>query len=229
MGVLSNGLSGISSGINFSSIATVLIVVFIAFAILGLITALVLYYIYLRSFKNIAHIYKEVQGKTQLVLVDKFKQIKLGNAGDVIIKLKKAKKILPFPNIQSGKRLYLFYVTSDGEWYNIGVENFNTKRKELGLHFTDADMRYSRLAIEEAMKQKLTLKSFWDKYGGMITYGMFVLLITICLVVLFSQGGKFYDGMIRSVEAMTHYTEMVAQTFNQTVSNNISNSGLVRV
>ena len=48
-------------------------------------------------------------------------------------------------------------------------------------------MRMQRLGIEKNLRDRLGKNSWMEKYGTMVAVGVFLILITICLVVLFSK------------------------------------------
>lgn len=118
------------------------------------------------------------------------KIIRVGHAGDKLFFLKKAKRHIPYPTIQSGVNTWFFWEREDNELINFRFDNLDMLQKKMGIKFVDTDMRMQRLGIEKLLSLRHQDKSFWEKYGHEITQGIFYVLVTILLIVLFVQWRK---------------------------------------
>lgn len=112
---------------------------------------------------------------------------RIGTAGDTWANVKKLKRLLPKPRKQMGKNEYWFYEREDGEAINFSLQNFDADMKKAGAYFVDEDMRLQRLGIQKNLENRFQKVTFWQKYGGMIMNLAFLMIVTVCLVVLFKE------------------------------------------
>lgn len=132
-------------------------------------------------------LFRKVGNKIVPVMIDKGMFERVGTAGDYWCRTKRMKKILPRPVIQMGKNEFWFYEREDGEWINIGLKDFDADMKKAGVYYVDEDMRLQRLGIQKNLRERFQKVTFWQKYGGLIMNVIFVLVMTVCLVVLFRE------------------------------------------
>lgn len=121
------------------------------------------------------------------ILEDRGKFERVGSAGDYWCITKKLKKTLPRPSIQSGKNEFWFYEREDGEWINFGMGDIDNQMRESKAYYVDEDMRLQRLGIQKNLRDRFQKVSFWQKYGGLIMQVIYLLITTICLVILFKE------------------------------------------
>ena len=143
--------------------------------------------------------------------VDRGKYMAFGMAGDKLMKLKKLKKFIAPPQIQSGKNLYFLYEREDNELINFSMTDIDTEQKKAGAYYVDTDMRMQRLGIEKNLRERLQKVGFFEKYGQTIAGVIFVIMVTVSLVVLFSKLKDVtvaLDGMAGSVSAMANAIEL---------------------
>ena len=66
--------------------------------------------------------------------------------------------------------------------------------KEMGVKYVNQNMKAQRIAIgnilEDRFKDK---KSWWEKYGHLVTHVIFYFVVCIALVVIFYQWGDIID------------------------------------
>lgn len=132
---------------------------------------------------------------------DRAKILPVGYAGDRLFLMKKQKRALPPPTIQMGFKEWWYWEREDGELINIGMENLDEIQRKLGIHFVDTDMRMQRLGIEKNLQFRLQNQSWWDKYGGAVANGVFYVLVTLMLIVLFMQWRKVAEAVVGAVES----------------------------
>ena len=145
-----------------------------------------------------------------LKLVDKGRYMRFGMAGDKLFHLRKSKKYIAPPTIQTGTNLWLFWEREDGEIINIGIGDIDEQMRKAGAYFVDTDMRMQRLGIEKNLKDRLMKESWFSKYASTIAGVIFVILVTVALVVLFSKlidVATAMDNMAGSVKTMADQIE----------------------
>jgi len=179
------GLGG--GGFNIGTLGTILIWVFVALLIVGAIAGVLIFVLTKKSYKLKIWIFGRVGGVPMLKTIDMGKMVSFGMAGDKLMKLKKLKKFFPPPRIQMGKDIYWFYEREDGEYINFSLTDIDDLQKKAGAYYVDTDMRMQRLGIEKNLRERLQKQTFFEKYGSTIAGVIFVIMVTISLVVLFSK------------------------------------------
>ncbi|MHA1471119.1 MAG: hypothetical protein ACTSSP_11250 [Candidatus Asgardarchaeia archaeon] len=143
---------------------------------------------------------------------------RVGAGGDYWCRTKKTKKILPRPKIQMDKNEFWFYEREDGEWINFALKDFDIEMKQAGAYYVDEDMRLQRLGIQKNLQERFNKVTFWDKYFGMIMTIVFIMIITICLVVLFNKMEGNWEQATRASEAIEHMAKSVDAMTARTTS-----------
>ena len=134
---------------------------------------------------------------------DKARIVPVGYAGDKLFIMKKHKRALPPPTIQMGFNEWWYWEREDGELINIGLDNLDKIQRSLGIQFVDTDMRMQRLGIEKNLQFRLQKQNFWDKYGSMIINGVFYVLVTLMLIVLFMQWRKVANAVTETISQIS--------------------------
>lgn len=192
-------------GLNMGTIGSVFLWIFIIILVLGGIAGVIIWWIMRKSYSKNIWVFGRVAGVPMLKFIDKGKLVAFGMAGDKLIKLKTTKKWLPPPQIQMGKEIYWYYEREDGEYVNFSLQDLDEMQKKAGAYYVDTDMRMQRLGIEKNLRDRLDKKSWLEKYGTMIAGVIFMIMVTVCLVVLFSKlkdVAVAMDGMSASVGKM---------------------------
>ena len=97
----------------------------------------------------------------------------------------------------------------DGEWVNFAIGDIDEHSKISGVKYVAQDMRMTRIAIANLLETRLMNKSFWEKYGLVVAYTIFFLVITISLVVIFWQWGGIVDKLSSVVSTMDNLYDKV--------------------
>jgi len=192
-------------GIKFGTVGTVLIWGFVILVFFGAIAGFIIWWIMRKAYSKNIWVFGKVAGVPMFKFIDKAKLVAFGMAGDKLIYLKKSKKYLSPPQIQMGKDIYWYYEREDGEYINFCLSDLDEILKKAGCYYVDTDMRMQRLGIEKNLRDRLDKKSWLEKYGTIVAGVIFVIMITVCLVVLFSKlkdVATAMDGMSRSVGQM---------------------------
>jgi len=174
-------------GIKIGTIGTVFLWIFILLLLFGSIAGFIIWWVMRKSYSKQIWIFGKVAGVPMLKSIDKAKIVAFGMAGDKLIYLKKSKKYLSPPQIQMGKDIFWYYEREDGEFINFSLNDLDEILKKAGCYYVDTDMRMQRLGIEKNLRDRLDRKSWLEKYGALVGGIVFMILVTVCLVVLFSK------------------------------------------
>lgn len=189
--------------------ATFLIIVTIG----GLLAYMTFWAIKYFKFNKKIVLFRRVGNKIMPVLRDKAMFERVGTGGDYWCRMRKFKKILPRPMIQTEKNTYWFFEREDGEWINFSLGDWDKQMKEAKISYIDEDMRLQRLGIQKNLLARFQKITFWDKYGGTIMFLGFIVIVTVCLVVLFQKMTNAWtqaEGMSRSVMLMAQTVDKMA-------------------
>lgn len=188
--LVGDSFSQVTSGINLSSTVGVITIFLIASVVCGIIIGLVAWWFVSSRYKYKIVVFEKINGALQPTRKDKAMAFKLNDHGDEVFYLRKHKKYLPKGNIQTGIRIYWYYIREDDEWINFGLDDIDTIMRKAGVKYLDKEMRFARSGLIKNMKERFQKPSFLSVYGGLILYGIFILLTGIMAWFLFD---KFID------------------------------------
>lgn len=186
----------------------------IVVVIVGLLAFLIYMQFQKRIYNKKIKLFRKVGGRVTKIAEDMAMFERIGIGGDMWCKTKTFKKIIPKPRIQMEPNCYWMYEREDGEWINFSLEDIDLKMKEANAYFVDEDMRLQRLGIQKNLAARFQKQTFMEKYGGMIIYGLFVLVVTVCLVVLFQKMEGAYTGAAQMADSV----KTMAEALNNLVS-----------
>lgn len=112
---------------------------------------------------------------------DTARLIKIGDGGEEILFLRKAKSYKTAYGKKMGANIYWFAVGQDGYWYNCTLGDLDAKMGMLDIEPVDRDMRYMHVAIRKNIQDRYKKTSFMDKYGAMIMNSIFLLIMLLGL------------------------------------------------
>ncbi len=170
----------------------IIIAIFIAVVILILLGVLVWWLIERKKWKIKIPVYQKIGNVPTRIAILKAKIVPFGRAGDCLwyAKGKGMKKWLPPATLQSAPNEYPHYIREDLEWINFVMEDLDESQKRAGVKYIATDMKLSRLATDQLLEQRHIKTGFLEKWGVVIGYVIFFLIITIALVVFFHQYSK---------------------------------------
>jgi len=174
-------------GIKLGTIGSVFLWIFIIIVLVGSVAGFLIWWVMRKAYSKQIWIFGKVAGVPMLKSIDKAKLVAFGMAGDKLIYLRKSKKYLSPPQIQMGKDIYWYYEREDGEFINFSLDDLDDILKKAGCYYVDTDMRMQRLGIEKNLRDRLDKKSWLEKYGALVGGIIFMIMVTVCLVVLFSK------------------------------------------
>lgn len=168
-------------------------------------------------------IFEKIGGIIQVSKKDVARDIRLGDAGDTILYTRKYKKFLPPAQIQTGNNIFWYYIREDGEWINIGIADIDLAMKKVNAHFLDKEMRFARTGMQKNLRDRLQKVSFWDKYGAMIIWTIYIALVGIMTWLLFDK----WIELGSQVASMVETSERVMELAREILSNidNIQSGG----
>lgn len=178
---------GVSLGGFAVSVVTFLILSFLSICI---IIGVTIYLVNRLKYKYRIVVFEKINGIWQDTRKDKAMEFKLGKSGDNAFYIRRHKKIVPIPTIQTGIRKFWYAIREDGEWINIGIEDIDLAMRKVKARFLDKEMRHSRTAMQQLLKERYDKPSFWSVYGGLIAYTVLILITGIMMWLLFD---KFLD------------------------------------
>jgi len=173
--------SGVGGGVNFFAW---MIIIFLVAG--GLTTGIILYIVNRKYNKKII-IFEKIGGSFVPIRKDRGMEVKFSTAGDSITYLRKHKKYIPNPSIQTGNREYWYFIREDDEWINFGLTDLDQASRDVGARFLDKEMRYARTSIQKGLKDRYEQQSAWQKYGIYILSFGYVALIGVMIWLLFDK------------------------------------------
>lgn len=215
---------------NFAGIAISTIAIGLFIVLFCIIAAIVAYTVIQRKkYRNTIVIFEKVDGRYKDTGKDKAMEIKIGDMGAYVLFMKKRKKYLPMPRIQSGHRKFYYAIREDGEWINIGIEDIDFKMKEAKVHYLDKEMRYAHAGIRKGLKDRYEETNFWKQYGMLVVSIIFVVIIAIMTWLLFDKwitlAQVTNEGVKTSGEVMALARDILANIDNV----KSGGSGIIRV
>ena len=165
---------------------------------------------YLKFDKKIK-IFRRVGNQIVLTATDVGMFARVGAAGDYWLKLKKFKKTLPRPQIQMAKNEFWYYERDDGEWINFSLADLDEQMKKASAYYVDEDMRLQRLGIQKNLGDRFQKLTFWQKYGTTVITLVYLMVITVCVVIMFQ---KMAGGWAAVEEASKAIHDMAIATAN---------------
>lgn len=221
------GNSTASGGIGGGLIAIILLIAFIVFLAVGIGTW---FFIRWYMYKFTIVIWERRNGRSVETARRKARLLPVGKGGDYVLLLNKPKKILPMPSEQTGKNRYDFFVSRDGEWFEITHGDFDEDRKEMGANFLDKEMTYARTSLQRVGEERYAEKNFWEKYGGAI---ITITTLLIAGIILYLMADKMVElsqsanvGVSRTMEAAQEVLDKADQILGKVDNINTGGSGL---
>jgi len=218
---------GLGQGLGFdmSSMLNIFFVIIMIILILGVL-AVVGWFVYRRlKFNYKICIYKEINGVVRKIGEDNGGFFKISKKGDLVLKLRKNKtKVFTYPSKFVGNKEIWYFIKADSDWINIGVQDINLELGQLGINFTNGDMRMENIAIAKILEAELQPIDWLKKNLPLLmAFGM-VFLVIIGLVILFKGMDDINQSAIAS-QSMAQETMIMAQDIGVALNNIANNMG----
>ena len=187
-------LSNTFAGFNIGSIGFALLIFFLAIFIVMLIGGGLFYWMRRKRLKYTIPLYKKIGSRVIRVATYRAMDYSISRAGDKLWYVPKVKKYVGVGSLQSGANEYSYFEREDGEWINFEIPDIDEQMKQAGVKYLQQDMRSQRIAISNILDQRFANKqSWWEKYGNLVTYVIFYLVVAISMVVIFYQWSDIVD------------------------------------
>jgi len=205
------------AGVSIPQINTGAVGDYLVFILIGVLVAILLgvgafFFINYMKWRVRVVLHRKINGKIQQVGTFKGMIQRVGKAGDTWLVVKNIKK-LPRPKLWQGKFVVWYFEREDGEWINFELGDIDTQMKQVDASYVEEDMRLQRLGIQKNLEERLVKQSFWDQYGTTIMWVVFVMIVTICLVMLFNKLQGLPEALADAsskIEKMANAVEMMA-------------------
>jgi len=201
-------LSSTFAGFSVGRIGYALLVFFIAIAVVLLIGGVIFWQIKRKKLKYKIPLYKKIGSRVIKIAEYKAMDYKISLAGDKLWFVPKARKYIGVGSLQSAPNEYSFFEREDGEWINFELPDIDEEMKKAGVKYLQQDMRSQRIAISNILDQRFKdQKTWWDKYGNLVTYVIFYLVVAISMVVIFYQWSNIADKIGALFDRIVAYEE----------------------
>lgn len=233
-----NPLKSVGGGFSMGTFAMGLLIFMVVVLILGALGFWIFvnstkkaYFLRIKVFRNVGNV------PTQIAEY-RAREIPMGMAGDKLWRVApngalamafKVVKWLPVGTKQTAKNEFWYWIREDGEWINFIMSDIDEISRQMGVKFTQEDLKLQRLATDRLLEQRLMDKTFWEKYGNIIMTVIFFLVIAVCMVIIFYQWSKLLDKMAPMFDALTKamgYVQNVCPAFTNSTG---GTSGLIPV
>ena len=197
---------GFETGISLPSITTsgfggTFTIVAIILLVVIAISIGVFIYLRARTYNKIIILYENISGMGwRHTYTDRARILKIGDGGEEILYLLKAKVYRTAYGKKMGKNTYWFAKGQDGYWYNVVLGDLDAKMGMLDIEPIDRDMRYMHVAIRKNIQERYKKTSFMEKYGAILMNGVFLLIMIIALWMLINQIGDLMGSAQATVE-----------------------------
>lgn len=194
------------------------------FVTISAIVAFIIAYNYKWNFKYI--VFENVAGSGWVpTRKGKCRLVSIGDSGEEIFYLQRIKKWRIAYGKRIGKRYISWAVGGDGYWYNNDFKDLDVKLKKLGINPVDKDMRMAYAAARDLMKNRYEQKSFMDKYGTIITFGMLFLCILAMIGFMWFNTNQSAKISSANVEAAKTMKEVMQESLKVTQALDVVQSG----
>lgn len=163
----------------------------------------------------------------QPTIRDKARLVKLGDAGEEVLFLKKKKVYRSAYGRKMGKNTYWFAIGQDGYWYNIVLGDLDAKMGMLDIEPIDRDMRYMHVAIRKNIQDRYRKVHFMEKYGGVVISGIFLLIALVGILLMLHKMNQGFDALRSAMELTKQVMEQNARVLGMLDTVQSGGSGLL--
>jgi len=178
------------SGINLGSVWILAGIVAFALFFVIIVGGLLILWLMNKKYYIKIPLYKNIGNVPTRVATYKAKNFPIGKAGDKLWFVRGANKYLAPATLQSANNEFMHWEREDGEWINFVMGDLDKDQKQAGIKYIHQDMRSQRIATANLLEQRLMAKGFWEKWGVVIGYVVFFLVISVAVVMDMYMFGK---------------------------------------
>ena len=182
------GLSTEGVGIPDTSLLMTTLTYFIILLIITVISIVVAFVLIRKlQYKKKIIIFEKVNNQYEPTMRDRARELKIGQSGDIVLYLRKNKKYLPIPNIQTGRNTFWYAIREDGEWANIGVKDIDFSMRLVNARFLDKEMRHARTHLQGIVKDRYNKKNILLEYAPVIAFAILIIIFGIIVYLWFDK------------------------------------------
>lgn len=184
------------------------------------------WYLNKRSFNKTIVKFREINGVTRRVGIEKAREVVLPNTSVRAFFLKNSKFFIPRPSKETSENEFWFFIREDGEWVNVALGNLNRKLKELDIKFDHTDTRMANAALKKLVDASYKKTNWLKEWAPYIGYSVIIIMLGIAGYLVMGESAKVIGASVGNVEALGDITE----TLNNILVNinNIASSSGVR-
>lgn len=204
---------------------------FFVFFIVSLVTALIILNRLRWNYKWVL-LEEQPNGQTIITKRGRCRQVSFGDGGEEIFYLKNMKKWRVAYGKRIGNRQIAWAVGQDGYWYNVNFSSLDKKLREVGVYPVDRDMRYAYASARKGIDNRYDKKSFMEKYGTVIAFGM----LFICILAVGGFAYISYQGQAKianinnaGMETQKEVMKLSEKVLSQVANIQTGGSGAVTV
>lgn len=210
------GLSGFQVG-ALGTLGTILLWILIVVFIFGVLGGGLVWWIWNKSYNQIAELWAQVNGIDQVVATYKAKWIRLPGTTKRLLYIRGANR-WESPQYLTGKNKWKFHRRAvDGQWHNFRHGSVDQKLNEMQIEVVQGDVRMQSEANEKILRDRLQKKKDWLGIITQIAYIVTFILIFISLVVLFSKLTDVAEAQTKASEAIGRMAETVNKFYDDKV------------
>lgn len=192
---------------GLGTFGNIMLLLFFVILVVGAVGGVVAFILYRRAYRWKIRALGRVGGGIMTRWKSRAREVAFGREGDRLLYIKKRKKFVPLPKEMVGPFEAEYYERSDGELVNISYEDLDEKMKRLNLKFVDTDMRMERLGIAKNLEYRHQQQSWWQKNKEMVINAIFYVLVTLMLIIAFSQMAKTMEKIGLVADRVDGYLE----------------------
>jgi hypothetical protein len=215
IGEVFSGVNFGVGGINPLAFISLLIfgVVFLVFC--GFATYLIVLHF---KYKYKIVIWEDINGEPKVTGRDSARDEKLEN-GSMGFFLRKRKLPIVKGNLQSGRRLYWYYVRPDGVYENVNVVTLSNYyqsqlRDDMLKNIPSKGMQYANNELRLNNKERFNKVNWIDKYLGIIVYTSLIIFTGLMMWLLFREWLGLANIVTQTVELSNQAVERSTELLN---------------
>lgn len=210
------GLEGFSFG-GMGTLGTILLWILMVIFAFGIIGGGIIWWIWNKSYNQVAELWANVNGRDQVVATYKAKWIRLPGTMKRLMYIRGANR-WESPQYMTGKKTWKFHRRAiDGQWHNFTHGSVDEKLNQMKIEIVQGDVRMQSEANEKILRDRLQKKKDWLGLITQIAYIITFILIFIALVVLFSKLTDVAEAQTASASAMQRMAESIDNFYKQRI------------
>lgn len=209
---------------NFTFIRDIIIFLLMC----GVAAGVTYYVINKRQWNKTIVKFREDNGITRRIGVEKAKEIILPNTSVRAFYLKNSKVYLPRGSIESAENEYWYFIRNDGEWLNVGLQNINDTFTQLGLKYDHSDMRMANAALKKLVDKNYKKSNWVKEWAPYIGFGVIIIMVAIGGYLVMGESAKIVNAAGNNVEALKDITQTMNEIL-KSLDNIKTNSGAIRL